>query len=409
MRSAPQSFAKTICQTLFDAGYTAYIAGGWVRDLLLGQESDEIDIATSAPPYVIQKLFPKTIPVGIAFGVVIVVIEGINFEVTTFRKDHPYSDGRHPTGIDFSTAEKDAQRRDFTINGMFYDPLTETLHDYVGGKEDLHKGIIRTIGDPEERFSEDRLRMVRAVRFASRLGFTIDEATAKAITTYAPTLFPSVSIERIWQELCKMAAYPHFDQAILMLHHFGLLSAIFPQLRTTSLETIKKRVEPFPYFPMGAPPIAYLLELFPSLSLEERLQLCLYLKTSTQERKLVEFFTASQELFTRPSVEPVEWAHFYAHPLSELFTHIAAARLLPPHRAPFLEEHTQRFKSLKKHIERIQIKNPLITSAHLQQIGIPPGKKMGLFLKMAERIAINENLNLPEAVLQRLQDEISHL
>jgi poly(A) polymerase len=150
-----QSVATEICKTLLDHGYIAYFAGGWVRDLLLGRQTDEIDIATSAPPYIIQELFPKTIPVGIAFGVVIVVKEGINFEVTTFRKDHIYIDGRHPTGIDFSTPKKDAERRDFTINGMFYDPLTQTIYDYIGGQEDLKNGIIRAIGNAHERFLED--------------------------------------------------------------------------------------------------------------------------------------------------------------------------------------------------------------------------------------------------------------
>ncbi len=163
-----------------------------MRDLLLHKSSHEIDIATSAPPHIIQHLFPRTVAVGIQFGVIVVVLEGINFEVTTFRKDHPYQDGRHPEGVDYSTPEKDAERRDFTINGMFYDPLTEIIYDFVGGKEDLKRKVIRAIGNPHARFAEDRLRMIRAVRFAARLGFEIESETAKAIEEHAHHLFPAV-------------------------------------------------------------------------------------------------------------------------------------------------------------------------------------------------------------------------
>ena len=399
----PYSLGKEICKTLFDKGYTAYFAGGWVRDQILGKESDEIDIATSAPPAAIQALFPKTIPVGIAFGVVIVMMEGIQFEVSTFRKDHPYIDGRHPEGVDFSTPKKDAQRRDFTINGMFYDPLTEEIYDYVGGKEDLQKRIIRAIGNPSERFAEDRLRMIRAVRFASRLGFSVEENTAEAIKSYANTLFPAVSMERVWQELCKMAAYPHFDQSLLMLHRLGLLSVIFPQLEKCPLPELEKRVQPFSYFPLATPPIGYLLELFPRASLKERIDLCLYLKTGTQERKLVEFFATSEDLFAKPQPELHEWAHFYAHPLSELFLCIQAAKILPPHRAPYLETHKARQKTLHQWISRIQNKEPLLTSHHLQKAGIEPGKLMGFLLKEGERLAINQLLSSPEEVLTLLK------
>lgn len=399
--------AEEICKTLFDAGFTAYFAGGWVRDYLLGHSSEEIDIATSAPPQIIQQLFPKTIPVGIAFGVVIVVKGGLQFEVSTFRKDHPYQDGRHPLGIDFSTAEKDAQRRDFTINGMFFDPLTQTIYDYVGGKEDLHKKVVRAIGNPHERFAEDRLRMIRAVRFSSRLDFHLDEATATAIKACAPILFPSVSMERIWQELCKMAAYPHFDAALLSLHRLELLGVIFPQLKNTTTEEISSRIAPFAHFPAGTPPMAYLLELFPDLSLESKLALCLYLKTSAQERKLVEFFESSKHVFYQPQTSSYEWAHFYAHPLSDLYLGIEAAKRSPRHRIEFVETHMGRRQLLSPHIHRIQTKAPLVTSAHLSQEGVSPGKKMGSLLKRAEQIAINDNLKHPEEVLQRLKHEIS--
>jgi poly(A) polymerase len=199
------ALAKQIVQTLVKAGFTTYFAGGWVRDYLMNHPSDDIDIATGAPVDVIQNLFPKTIPVGLAFGIVIVVVEEHQFEVATFRKEKGYVDGRRPTHIESATPEEDALRRDFTINGLFWDPLTETLYDYVEGQKDLRSGIIRAIGDPHARFLEDRLRMIRAVRYSTRFNFSIEIETYQAILTHAKSLFPSVAIERIWQEFHKMA------------------------------------------------------------------------------------------------------------------------------------------------------------------------------------------------------------
>src|SRR5262249_42065141 len=153
--------ARTIVETLTRAGYIAYYAGGWVRDLLLGHPSDDIDIATNAPPAVVQQLFANTVPIGLAFGIVLVLIEGREYEVATFRSDVGYTDGRRPSHVHFTSAKEDAKRRDFTINGMFYDPLKQEVLDYVEGKEDLEKKLIRAIGDPHERIREDRLRMIR--------------------------------------------------------------------------------------------------------------------------------------------------------------------------------------------------------------------------------------------------------
>lgn len=153
--------AKLIVLKLHRAGFIAYFAGGWVRDYVMDHPSEDIDIATDATPAQIMDLFPHTVLVGLAFGVVIVVSDGHQFEVATFRKDLHYADGRHPQGIEMSTPREDALRRDFTINGMFYDPIEELIHDFVHGQDDIRQGIIRTIGDPYERFFEDRLRMLR--------------------------------------------------------------------------------------------------------------------------------------------------------------------------------------------------------------------------------------------------------
>ncbi|NGX57118.1 MAG: CCA-adding enzyme, partial [Candidatus Anoxychlamydiales bacterium] len=215
--------AKIIINTLKKNGYTAYFAGGWVRDYLLNHKSDDIDIATDAKPEVVEKLFSHTIPIGKAFGIILVIINDSKYEVATFREDFDYSSGRRPKKVSFTNAEIDALRRDFTINGMFYDPLENKILDYVNGKEDLNKKIIKAIGDANKRFLEDKLRMIRAIRLSSRFGFEIEGKTKKAIIKYASSLFPAVSIERVVQELTKMQQYKGFKDALLMMFEYGLL------------------------------------------------------------------------------------------------------------------------------------------------------------------------------------------
>ena len=256
--------ALTVIKTLRGAGHIAYFAGGWVRDYVMKRPSDDIDIATSATVEQIQHLFKRTIPVGIAFGIVIVAIGPHQFEIATFRKDHAYVDGRRPTGIDPADPEQDAQRRDFTINGLFYDPLHEKIYDYVDGLADIRKGVIRAIGNPIDRFTEDRLRMMRAVRYSTRFDFPIESDTLQAILKLSSTLLPSVAMERIWQEFKKMSQFAHFDTGLITLHELKLLPAIFPQLQMLSVQDIQQLVDPLAHFPKEAPTIAELLELFPT-------------------------------------------------------------------------------------------------------------------------------------------------
>jgi poly(A) polymerase len=198
MTSAEASHA--IIAQLRDSGHEALLAGGCVRDRLLGLIPKDHDVATSATPAEVVRLFRRTKQVGAQFGVVLVALGGCEIEVATFRTDGPYRDGRRPEQVTFSSAEADAQRRDFTINGMFYDPVTERVVDYVGGQQDLAARIVRCIGEPERRFAEDHLRMLRAVRFAARLGFSIDAGTFAAMRDLAPRL-ADISAERIRMEL----------------------------------------------------------------------------------------------------------------------------------------------------------------------------------------------------------------
>jgi len=230
--SRKEAIARAIATRLRSAGYTAYLAGGCVRDRLLGREPNDYDVATDAPATTVQELFDKTIPVGVQFGVVIVVHDGEPVEVATFRADAIYADGRHPTSVRFSTPEEDARRRDFTINGMFLDPVTDTVIDYVGGQADLHAGRIRAIGDAGARIGEDRLRMLRAVRLAARLGFLIDAETFAAIQVAAPSIV-DIAWERIGDEVVRMLTDAHAGsarRAFELLHETGLLPAVLPEV-----------------------------------------------------------------------------------------------------------------------------------------------------------------------------------
>jgi len=215
--------ALAVVRRLTQHGHQALWAGGCVRDMLLNTEPEDYDIATAAPPDEIIRLFTRTRKVGAKFGVVMVRQGRHWIETATFRTDQDYRDGRHPERVEFTTAEEDAQRRDFTINGLFYDPIEEKVIDYVGGRKDLDAGIVRAIGQPEERFAEDHLRMLRAVRFVTRLGFDIESATGEAIRHHAPEIV-KISPERIREELEKMFAHPSRAQAVKWIADLGLIS-----------------------------------------------------------------------------------------------------------------------------------------------------------------------------------------
>ncbi len=403
------SAATAIVKRLQEAGHTAYFAGGWVRDLLMQHPSDDVDIATSAPVEEIQALFPKTIPVGISFGIVIVVEQGMQYEVATFRKDRDYLDGRRPQGFDPATPQEDAQRRDFTINGMFYDPITDTIYDYVNGKQDIALKTIRAIGDPYARFQEDRLRMMRAVRYATRFGFTIDEMTRKAILDKAETLLPAVAMERIWQEFKKMAQFAHFDEGLAELQRLKLLPTIFPTLRNVPAGEIEKRLSPVEEFPKNAPPIAELLELFPHSSLAEWQEVCDYLKLSREEKEFTRKLHTCFEMMKMPedwqaNLEPIEWVRFYADEQSDLCLKIFGARLSVDDRQTFYATHEARRKALWRFIERIRQSTPVISSQDLVASGITPGPIMGQLLKEAERLAANFDIEEKAELLKLLQN-----
>ena len=232
--SPAQIAAEEIVQRLRAEGYEAYFAGGCVRDLLLGHEPSDFDVATSAHPNVVLRLFPRTFAVGAHFGVVLVAdeIDGreIVTEVATYRSDEAYTDGRRPESVRFSeSAEEDVVRRDFTINGMLFDPQTGSVLDFVGGRADLEAKLIRAIGDPAQRLEEDKLRMLRAVRFAARFGFAIEERTEAAIRASAAGIH-QVSRERIRDELTRMLTEGRARRAFELLDRAGLLKEVLPEI-----------------------------------------------------------------------------------------------------------------------------------------------------------------------------------
>lgn len=222
--------AKEIVSTLRNKGYEAYCVGGCARDMVMGQAPWEYDITTSATPEQVAEIFSHTVPIGASFGVMLVIKDEYTFEVATFRKDESYSDGRHPDSVTYSDdVEEDVLRRDFTINGMLYDPVKEEVIDHTGGLDDIEAGVIKAIGEPVKRFTEDKLRMMRAVRFSSRYGFKIEEKTYEAILELAPEII-QVSQERIRDELVKIISQENPGAGLMLLSQTGLLNMILPEV-----------------------------------------------------------------------------------------------------------------------------------------------------------------------------------
>jgi len=240
-----EAAARSIVDRLRAKGFEALYAGGCVRDTLLGIEPHDYDVATSARPEQVEALFPRTVPVGAQFGVILVLEQGQEIQVATFRGDGAYRDGRHPESVTYTDAEGDARRRDFTVNGLFYDPVKSEVLDFVGGRDDLKVGILRAIGTPSERFSEDKLRILRAVRFATTLGFAIDPETWKALLKWTQEIH-TVSAERIREELCKILLSPNRVRGFDLLEESGLLRQILPEM-----EALKGCDQPPEFHPEG--------------------------------------------------------------------------------------------------------------------------------------------------------------
>lgn len=244
-RGMSEAAARSIVERLRAKGFEALYAGGCVRDRLLGLTPHDYDVATNARPEQVEALFPRTVPVGVQFGVIIVLEQGAEIQVATFRGDGTYHDGRHPESVRYTDAEGDSRRRDFTVNGLFLDPIEERILDFVEGRRDLESRLLRAIGNPSERFAEDKLRLLRAVRFATTLGFEIDPDTWREILVWSPEIH-AVSAERIREELVKILLSPNRLRGFDLLDESGLLRQVLPEM-----EALKGCDQPPEFHPEG--------------------------------------------------------------------------------------------------------------------------------------------------------------
>lgn len=295
--SVERNFGVEVVRVLQGAGHEALFAGGCVRDELLGLTPDDYDVATAALPEQVQELFPRSLAVGASFGVIDVIRKWqgryLKVQVATFRNDGPYLDGRRPSGVVFSSAREDALRRDFTINGMFLDPVSDTLHDFVGGREDLERRLLRAIGDADQRFSEDRLRLMRAVRMAARFDMEICPVTAEAVRRHASAI-TVVSAERIAEELRKMLKGARRSRATRLLADLDLLVRVLPEAESLvgDVEAFERVLAILDRLDPGCGSIPALAVLLEGMNQAEALPLANRLRLANQERDLLRWLLA---------------------------------------------------------------------------------------------------------------------
>ncbi len=398
-----------VVRRLRAAGFTAYWAGGSVRDILLGRLPKDYDVATSARPEEVRSLFGRrrTIPIGAAFGIVTVVgpRRAGQVEVATFRRDSPYVDGRHPDHVEYASPEEDARRRDFTINGLFYDPLVDDpsarLIDYVGGRRDIERRILRTIGDPHERFGEDWLRMLRAVRFTATYQLTPDRSMIEAVRAHADKIL-GISAERITAELRWMLVHASRRRAVELLHEWHLLAEIAPQLdqlaETPAWEEqldILERLESCDF----ALSLAVLLE---TLARTDRPRLMVRSVTrrwrlSNAERDTVVWLLERRGLLD--DVERRKWSELQPVVVDERFARladwaVAAAQVRGQSTEP-LEALIRRSRLPRETVDP----PPLLTGDDLTAAGWKPGPRFGRVLRAVRSAQLDEQITTREEAL----------
>jgi tRNA nucleotidyltransferase/poly(A) polymerase len=411
-----KAFALQVVNRLREAGFTALWAGGCVRDMLLGTTPHDYDVASDATPPQVRKLFRRTLAVGAQFGVIEVLGNepNLHVQVATFRSDGSYSDGRHPDSVKYGTPEDDAIRRDFTINGLFYDPIKEEVIDYVGGQADLKQRIVRAIGDPKQRFEEDKLRMLRAIRFVSRLAFDLDTSTAQAIQQMHQQI-KQVSAERITEELRKMLIHKERLKALHYLTQLNLLQTLLSEFAWPGEITADKPFEfrlvhnlpPESSFPLAW--AAMLLDVKRQLRASQPLQ-----KSELQDPLGSQFKLSNAEIahvqYLVLHLDEVQKAHQLPWAqLKPLLAHPQRDDLLALLNAHALGLHEPR-DGYEYCLQRIQqwsandLQPPvLVTGADVAQLGIRPGPRFKELLDEVRTQQLNETITNREEALKLLR------
>lgn len=410
-RHVSRDFALEVVQKLRDAGFQALWAGGCVRDLVLDHEPSDYDVATTATPEEVRSVFggKRTVPVGTSFGVILVLgpDDTEPIEVATFRREGEYVDGRRPESVEYCTPEEDALRRDFTINGMFYDPLTETIHDYVGGEQDLQRRILRCIGDPEDRFAEDKLRMLRAVRFATRFGFQIEQATSDAVRKHVSEI-TVVSVERISQELLKMLAHDNRRQAIELCVKLGLWTVILPELQLPTQDSAEHRQLFALLQQLESPsPELVLAILSREMTLTAARKLARRLKLSNEQRDRIVWLLEHRENLKSAEQLPLHrlkclLAHDYRDDLLEYTRASELVNKNTMHAFEFCDHYLARTP------QNVLQPEPLLTGDDFIKAGMKPGKEFKILLDAVREAQLDENISTTDEawdLVKQLQTE----
>jgi len=403
-QTSTKAAALQVLRRLRKAGFQALLAGGCVRDMLLGRRSSDYDVATDARPDQVRRLFRHVLLIGAKFGVAMVMIDSQKVEVTTFRSDLDYADGRRPEGVIFTTPRQDALRRDFTINGMFYDPQAREIIDYVGGQKDLRRGVVRTIGSPDERFGEDYLRMLRAVRFAVRLGFVLDPATARAVRKLAPRIV-EISGERILDELGKMLVRDSAASALRLLHKLNLARAIVSDLFAQGDSPWQAAVARTEALPGRRDLTLALGALLCGLDEKAIANVTRRWGGSNDIRQAACWFSRNLRLWDK--AEDIPLAELKRLMAGENFVRLRAIWRAEEKRLTGRQVHARRLTRRIGTIAPSQVAPPpLVTGEDLKAMGLREGPQIGLILRRLYNAQLDERLTSREQALTEVRNII---
>ncbi|NLH17963.1 MAG: CCA tRNA nucleotidyltransferase [Phycisphaerae bacterium] len=401
VRPSNRSAAVFVVRRLRKAGFEALFAGGCVRDMLLRRRAKDYDVATSARPEQILALFRRTLRIGAKFGVVMVLIKNAQVEVATFRTESGYADGRHPDQVRFTCAAEDASRRDFTVNGMFYDPIRREISDYVEGQQDLRRKLLRTIGDPDRRFGEDYLRMLRAVRFATQLGFVIEPATWDAILRHADKI-TRISGERIAAELEAILTHPARAVGARLLVDSSLCAAVFPGLDAVCanggvavLSALRRRI--------GLP--LALAAFFAETPTEIGLSQCEYLKLSREQFRHLSWLLEHRGCLLEDSMGLAPLKRLlvspYVRDLFDLQRAILKSRSLPQTPLTILRRRINTLKGVNI------APKPLLNGHEILALGATPGPMVGRIAEDLYVAQLSDQIQTPLQARRFVQNWLS--